>query len=337
MSDHSRVTSFSLTSAVLSGNPLGDPVTREVSVYLPPDYFQSQQRRYPVLYALAPYTGTGPTMVQHKPWSESLDQRMDRLIAGGCPPAIVVMPDCFNRLGGSQYVNSTATGRYEDYFLQEILPAVEQRFRTIPSPAGRGVFGKSSGGYGALRMGMLHQDLFAAVACHSGDMFFEWSYGPDFPRFLNRVQRAGGIVPFVEEFYAARHLGSDEIITMSVLAMAAAYSPDPKVPPMGIDFPFDLETGRPRPEVWARWKDHDPLQMLEQHYAALQQLRLVFVDCGRRDEYNLHFGARQLHARAQQLGVPLTYEEFDDGHRGLDYRYDRSIPSMLAVLDQDSN
>ena len=102
------------SSQVLTGNRLGDPTQREVWCYLPPGYRESKER-YPVIYFLSGFTGTGRMLFNYDPWIESMDRRLDRLIAeGSMPPVICVLPDCFTRLGGSQYVNSTATGRYED-------------------------------------------------------------------------------------------------------------------------------------------------------------------------------------------------------------------------------
>ena len=134
------------TSRVLAGNPLGDPVERELCVYVPPDY--DAHERYPALLAIAGFTGTGASYFNTDHLIESLDRRLDRLIAAGaCPPLIVAAPDCFTRVGGNQYINSAGTGRYEDYCVDEIIPFVDANYRTIP----RGqwaVFGKSSGGYG---------------------------------------------------------------------------------------------------------------------------------------------------------------------------------------------
>src|SRR6185436_18257101 len=115
-------------SRVLRGNPLGDPPLRRTPVYLPPSY---PRQRYPVLFMLTGFTGFGEMMVQRQAWSESLPERLDRLIrTKKMGEAIVVMPDCFTRLGGSQYVNSSATGRYEDHVVRELVPYIDARYRT---------------------------------------------------------------------------------------------------------------------------------------------------------------------------------------------------------------
>jgi enterochelin esterase family protein len=323
---------MSIDSEVLRDNALGDPAVRHVPVYLPPGYGDSQAR-YPVLVALTGFTGSGRMMLNAAAWGESFNERMDRLLAEGrIGPMIVVMPDCFTRLGGSQYLNSSATGRYEDHLIREIVPQVDATYRTLPEARHRGVFGKSSGGYGAIVQGMKHPDVFGAVACHSGDMAFEYGYLPDFPKLLAQVQQHGSIKAFVKAFETAPRKTGAQIGAMNVLAMAACYSPDPESPHMGIAFPMHLHTGAIDERIWRRWLRQDPLRMAERHADNLRRLRLLFIDCGWRDEYNLHLGARQLVARLEELGVPCVHEEFEDGHMGLNYRYDRSLPLLWKAV-----
>jgi hypothetical protein len=75
-----------IESAVLRGNPFGDPARRRVAVWLPPSYQSSPHRRYPVIYWLAGYTGTGEMMFQGSPWQPGLGERLDRLTAQRHPP-----------------------------------------------------------------------------------------------------------------------------------------------------------------------------------------------------------------------------------------------------------
>src|SRR6185437_2233215 len=128
------------------------------------------------------FTGKGIMLLNEDSWQPNLAERLERLYAAGMPHAIVVLPDCFTRYGGSQYINSGATGRYEDYVIDEVIPWVDAHYRTLATPQSRGVFGKSSGGYGSMILGMRHPETFGALACHSGDMFFELCYAPIFRR-----------------------------------------------------------------------------------------------------------------------------------------------------------
>jgi enterochelin esterase family protein len=262
-----------------------------------------------------------------------LQQRIDRLMAEGkLLPAIYVLPDCFTRYGGSQYLNSTAIGRYEDYVIDEIVPHIDRTYRTSAGPAGHGVFGKSSGGYGSIVLGMKHPDVFGAVACHSGDMYFDLVYVPDFPKFLNAIQKAGGLEKWWIEFERKPKKENRDIEAVDILAMAAAYSPNPRATPFPVDFPFDLETGELKPEVWVRWLELDPVRMVDLYADNLKNLRLLFIDCGSRDEFNLHFGARILVKKLKALGIAHEHEEFDDGHMNIQYRYEVSLPKIVGAL-----
>lgn len=320
-----------ITSTALAGNPLGDPLTRRLPVLLPPAY--DPARRYPVLYGLSGFSQRGAAMLNDSGWGLTLQDRLDQLYAAGMPHVIVVLPDCFTRFGGSQYLNSSATGRYEDYFAGEIVDYIDSRYATIAALGGRGIFGISSGGYGALIMGMRHPDRFGALACQSGDMAFELCYGTDFPAAATAITRAGGLAAWWQAFEARRKKEGADFTTLNIIAMAACYSPDPAAP-LGIALPFDIETCERQAETWARWLAWDPIELVERYTDALRGLRLLFLDCGSRDEYHLHFGARRLARRLTALGIPHTYEEHDDGHRSIQYRYDVSLPRLAAALDR---
>jgi S-formylglutathione hydrolase FrmB len=244
---------------------------------------------------------------------------------------IVVMPDCATRFGGSQYLNSAATGRYGDHLVGELVPWIDAQFRTRGTRDARGVAGKSSGGFGALTLGMKHADTFAALACHSGDMYFEFCYGPDLPKTVSVLQEAGGPRAFLEKFEAKPQKGKDDFLALNIFAMAACYSPDPAAE-LGVGLPFDLETAALREDVWARWLAHDPLRLLPAHEAALRSLKLLYLDCGWRDEFHLHHGARRFVRELKARGVAHHYEEFDDGHMNMPYRYDTSLPMLARAL-----
>jgi enterochelin esterase-like enzyme len=323
-----RVVVHRHTSDVLKDNPLRDPVDRDLYVYLPPGY--DEAKRYPALMAVVGFTGTGGMLFNIDPLGEDLKRRLDRLITTGrCPPVIVAAPDCFTRLGGNQYINSTATGRYEDYLVDEILPLVDKTYST----GNWGVFGKSSGGYGSIVLGMRRPEVFKALADHSGDSNFELCYTGDFPDALDQFREAGGPAGWLERFWADdnRHRRKYHK-PLNVLAMAAHYSPNPSSPHLGIDFPFDLETGEFRAEVWERWRAWDPVQMVARYQDNLKKLRLVYVDCGTKDEFSLVWGARALVAKLRAAGIDVHHEEFDDGHMAISYRYDVSLPLLVRAL-----
>lgn len=324
-----------IESKVLRGNKLGDPHVRRLPIYLPPSY-GDERFSYPSIYVLAGFTGSGEMLLNRSAWSETFAERCDRLIADNrLRESIVVFPDCFTDLGGSQYLNSSATGRYEDYLVDEIISFVDQRYRTIPGAATRAVMGKSSGGYGALVMGMRHPDVFQVVCCTSGDMYFLYCYLPDFPKTLDTFRRHGGSASsFVEAWRRMPKRSSSGLFqAVNTVGMAAAYSPNPRAK-AGFDVPFDEKTGLLREDVWKRWLAWDPVHMLDRYAANLKKLSSLFLDCGTRDEFNLHHGLRIFSAKAKSLGVPHQAEEFDDGHMSITYRNDRSLEVISKAFQR---
>jgi len=322
-----------LESAVLAGNPLGDPAARALPVVLPPGYGESS-KRYPVIVGLTGFTGRGIMLLNDDAWQPNLAQRLERLYAEGMPHAIFVLPDGFTRYGGSQYINSEATGRYEDYVIEEVIPFVDTHYRTISRPEGRGVFGKSSGGYGSMILGMRHPEIFGALACHSGDMAFNLCYYVDFPKFCNGINKAGGVEAWWRQFAAKAKKTHDDIEVLNILAMASCYSPDASAP-LGIGLPVDLHTCALIPEVWARWLEWDPAELLDRYGENLRGLRLLYMDCGFRDQFHLHFGARLMAQRLSARDIAFEYEEFDDDHMSIQYRYDVSLPKLAAALARE--
>jgi enterochelin esterase family protein len=319
-------------SRALIGNPLGDPTARRIAVWLPPSYESAADRRYPVIYWLAGYAGTGEQMFSGTPWAPGLGERLDRLTAAGAMgDAIVVAPDCFTRWGGAQYLDSLAIGHYETHVVREVIPAIDGRFRTVGTRDARAIGGKSSGGFGALALAMRNPELFSAIASHAGDMAFELSAMPDLPVATRTLRAYGGIGGFLRQFEAKEKKGGADFTTMMVLAQAGAYSPDPKRE-HGIALPFDLDTGEIDWTVWQRWKAWDPVEMIATHAEALRRMKLIFVDAGTRDEHNLDLGARIFVRRLRTLGIACEHEEFDDGHRSTAYRYDVSLPRLATAI-----
>jgi enterochelin esterase family protein len=320
------------TSTVLADNPLGDPAERTFPVYLPPGYSDGDER-YPVIWVLAPFGSWGERYLNLKAWNDNLIQRAHRVITNGeAPPAILALPDCFTSLGGSQYLNSSAVGRYQDYVIKELVPFVDTELRTLPERAHRGVMGYSSGGYGALVLSMLYPEVFSAAASHAGDMGFEHAFPQDFGKAVRQLATYDdGLSEFIAAIGGPDMSSSDFFPTLNLVAMSACYSPNPEAE-AGIELPFDTYTGKRKPEVWARWKALDPVTLAETHLEALAGLNLLYFDCGVYDEYNLFLGARQLHRTLEEHDVPHTYEEFEGGHRNINYRYDVSLPLMLEAV-----
>ncbi len=324
-----------ITSAALQGNALGDPAERPVAVYVPPHYDPEGSRRYPVLYCLHGYTGDVAGLLSSRPWEWNVVQRMDRLIARReMEPALLVLVDGFTRLGGSQYVNSLHNGDYATYVTRDVIGYVDGAYRTVASEGGRAVFGKSSGGFGSLHLCMTYPGVFAALASHSGDSYFEYAHPPLFVQAQRTLEKhTWDIGKFVDHFEEANKRPQNEYATMELLGYAAAYSPR-SAAPFDLDLPFDRSTGELRTDVWARWRSFDPAEICRSKKAELARLRLRYLDCGRRDEYALDVGARVLAARMREIGLDVRHEEFDDDHRNVGYRYDVSLPALAGVLER---
>lgn len=351
-------------SRVLADNPLGDPTTRRLAVWLPHEYGRGathgRGRRFPVLFDFVGFTGTGLAHLNWKPFSDNVAERAARLIfEKRMGPVILVFPDCFTSLGGNQYVNSSAIGRYADFLTDEVIPLVDREFRTLASREHRGCFGKSSGGYGAMIHGMKYASHWGAIANHSGDAYFEFVYGADWPNTLNElgkhrrprrkpgrylhrldsgVERAmaqglddGRIRRFLEAVWNKPKLSHAEAHALMNLCMAATYDPDLDAP-NGFRVPYHLESGEALPQRWQQWLQHDPVRLVRRHARSLRRLAGLYIDCGWRDQYQIHYGTRQLSRALTQAGIAHRYEEFDDDHSDVDYRMDVSLPFLYRAL-----
>jgi enterochelin esterase-like enzyme len=351
-----RIVELTIDSPALRDNLLGDPSVRTVAVYLPEGY-ETSDADYPVVVDLAGFTGSGLRRLAWQSFGESVPQRLDRLRGEGrMGPVVAVFPDCFTSLGGNQYVNSSAIGAYADYLTRELVPFVDRELRTLADRAHRGCFGKSSGGYGALIHGMKYPGCWGAIASHSGDCYFDFVYAPDWPGTLDELakyrrprqkpgKRAmvsapptanagiddGRIARFLEHVWTTEHPREAEAMALMLLAMAATYDPDPRAP-NGFRVPYDLETGALLPQRWRRWLRHDPVNLVARYARNLRALRGIFIDCGWRDQYRMHYGNRLLSQRLAKHRVPHVYEEFDGTHSGIDYRMDRSLPFLYRAL-----
>ncbi|ACJ00731.1 alpha/beta hydrolase [Rhodospirillum centenum] len=322
---------LTVVSEVLKGNLLGDLPARAVDVYVPHGH---DGRGLPLLVDVVGYTGSGLSHTNWKNFGENVPERLDRLIAAGTlPPVVVAFPDCFTRLGGNQYVNSAAMGRWMDFLCAEMLPAVEAAVG-CGGPGRRGIFGKSSGGYGAMIHAMKRPDVWSAAACHSGDMAFDLCYLPDMPATLRALAKHGGSVErFMQALETADKVDGKDTHALMILAMAASYDPDPSQP-FGVRLPVTLDTCELIADRWVNWLAWDPVVIAEAHADALRSLKGLYIDCGDRDQYNLVYGARRMHRLLDGMGIAHRYEEFGDDHSGIDYRMDRSLPFLAEALSR---
>ncbi len=312
------------TSEILRNNALGDKFVRDLYVYLPPGYETKSDQAFPVVYCLAGFTGRGKMLLNDSAFTPNMAERLDVLIAmKTIKPMIVVMPDCFTRYGGSQFINSSATGNYEDHLTSEILPFVDQNLRTINDRNSRAVAGISSGGYGAMIMAMRHADLFGLAATIAGDCYFEICYKPDFRKAFKAI--SGDPLNLLNKFYDEEaNLGKFAFDGLNIIGMSACYSPNVESE-YGFDLPFDIKTGEIRKDIWEKWLKHDPVYLVENSVENLKSMKLFSIDAGKNDEFGLDIGAGILVERLKKHNIPHIHEEFDGGHFNIKYRYNRAF------------
>ena len=292
-----QVVHITVHGGSLDNNRIGESVDRAVAVYLPPDYDTSTQR-YPVLYLLHGYTGDERGWMN--PAYVGLSDMMDKLIRkNAIQPMIVVMPNAFNRFGGSFYVNSELSGNWEDFIVRDLVTYIDAHYRTLPAVASRGIAGHSMGGYGALRIGMEHPETFTvaygmSACCVMGN-------DSDFREDVVLAQKANTLKEVVEAGYGPQF----------AYAVAAAFSPNLHHPPLGVDWPFDAK-GHPIPAVLARWKANQLETITAQYAAGKQRLGALAFDVG--DQDRLLPSERWLDKKMTELGLPHKYSEYDGNH-----------------------
>jgi S-formylglutathione hydrolase FrmB len=329
-----RIETHEFESDVLLGNPLGDPHRRPLWVYLPPGYDDDSDRRYPSVYVIQGLTGQLDMWRNRTPFRRNFPELADRLFAAKeAPPAVLVYVDCWTSLGGSQFLDSPATGRYHTFLCDEVVPWVDANYRTLVAPEHRGISGKSSGGYGAMVTPMLRPDLFGGLATHAGDALFETCY----LREIGEAARAlrdeydSSYERFWEDFRSRPAFSKDsDHALLDSWCMAACYSADEDGT---VNLVFELPTGRLVPEVWERWLTWDPVRMVAGHADALRSQKAIYIDAGLRDDAYLDLGAEAFRRRLDELGITdYFFELFDGTHAGIEYRYPLAVKYLAEKL-----
>ncbi len=329
-----RFEQHEFTSAALEGNPLDDPAARPLWVYLPPGYDDEPERRYPSIYVIQGLTGQLDMWRNRAPFRKNFLELADELFASGeAPPCILVWVDAWTSLGGSQFLDSSGTGAYHTYLCDEIVPWVDERYRTLAAPAHRGITGKSSGGYGAMITPMLRPDLFGGMATHAGDALFETCYSPGFRESVRalRDDYGGSFDAFWKDFRSRPAYSKDgDGYLLNDWCMAACYSADPDGT---VRLPYDPATGELIPEIWDRWLAWDPVRMVPKHAEALRGMQAIYIDAGRKDEWYLDLGAEAFRRALEGIGVTdVSFELFDAGHGAIEYRYPLGVKYLAERL-----
>jgi hypothetical protein len=329
-----RFDEHEFASKALEGNPLGDPHVRPLWVYVPPGYDDEPERRYPSVYMIQGYTGQLDMWRNRTPFgTKTYPELADELFANGeAPPCILVWVDAWTLIGGSQFLDSPAIGNYHTHLCDEIVPWVDDRYRTVAESAHRGIQGKSSGGYGAMVTAMLRPELFGGMATHAGDALFEHCYGRDFGPALRALREHydGSFDRFWEDFRSRPGIvKADDFQIINTWGMAAAYSAEPDGT---VALPFD-ETGTIRQDVWERWLAWDPVRMVESRAEACRSWRAVYIDAGKADEFYLDVGAEAFRQELEKIGVTdVFFELFEGKHGGITWRYPIALKYLAEKL-----
>ena len=280
----------------LEGNLEGDAVDRDVIVFLPPGYSKDKHRRYPVVYALHGYS------IGAEQWTHEIHvpQTIEGAFALGAKEMIVVLPDSKTVHNGSMYSSSVTTGDFEKFISHDVVTYIDAHYRTIPNRESRGLAGHSMGGYGASRIGMKHPDVFGSLYIMS-------------PCCMS-ARPAGAVDPELEKTLEAVKTPEDSaklpFFARAQLATAAAWSPDPKNPPLYLDLP--MKDGAPQPDVLAKWAANAPLAFVDQYIGNLQQYRAISMDVG--DQDGLRVDAAKLHDVFDKYGIANSFEIYPGTH-----------------------
>jgi len=332
-----RLLENSVYGPSLEGNLLGDTATRNLLVYLPPGYDTSQVR-YPVVYLLHtggaserfyPYNEFPPSFEATGIFTKPQDfpangfvGMIDSLIdVGDIQPMIIAMPNINTTYGGSFCINSSLNGNYEDYIIHDIVPYVDNEFRTLAGSNSRAIAGHCMGGFGAMYLSMKHPDVFGLVASHSSEFC------------MDALARACQPMVKMENPTAIGGPDPAKPFTSFMYLFSAAYSPNLANPPYYIDLPFDDTCGI-REDVLLQWAANDPIQMFPDHLSAIQGLKGIYLDVGDKDELQSSYFMEPFSAALSMVGKLHLFEVFDGKHYSNLYtRLSKSLKFLSDSLE----
>src|SRR5437899_1173366 len=280
----------------LEGNLEGDAADRDVFWFLPPSYAQEKSRRYPVVYALHGYS------IGAEQWTHEIHvpQTIEGAFAQGAKEMIVVLPDSKTVHNGTMYSSSVTTGDFEKFIANDVVTYVDAHYRTIPSRKSRGLVGHSMGGYGASRIGMKHADVFGSLYIMSPCCMSARAAGPVNPDNEKALEEVKTPTDSAKLPFGLR----------AQLASAAAWSPNPKNPPLYLDLP--TKNGAVDQEVLAKWAANAPLAFIDQYIGNLRKYQAIAIDVG--DQDGLKAGAGKLHEILDSYGIGNRFDVYKGTH-----------------------
>jgi len=298
-----RLDVIEFESDALKGNPLHDPVVRPVAVFIPAQY--TNRNRLPIIYYLPGWGGSSEDFIKNRNRWLALTQKF----ADEVTPMILVVVDGRTRWGGSQYLNSPAQGNYADYVCKDVVPEVESRYPAPTNSVSRIVAGHSSGGFGALRLGMANQKLFDGVIALSPDSDFPVSHLP-LVRLPGVTNASLAEVQRIEKMQSPPPRNGD---LAYAIGLSAAYAPRGRLFPGQFDWLYDAH-GNFRKSIWERWLANDPLTMVQENPAAFSASQRIYLDGAAKDEYSANIGARKIYETIRNRAAPCAFYEPPGNH-----------------------
>lgn len=319
--------SITIKSTVLVGNALGDRAEREIRIFTP----DNPRNDVPLLIGLPSFANDPDSFTASSPLTDSFPTILSRLynkdLLRGSNVAII---DGSTKLGGNYFLNSTAVGQYESFIIKEVVPELKKKL----SSSRIALFGKGSGGFGAYTLAVRNSGVFHGFAAHSMDAGFENVFIPDFSDTMEEFRSANGSYRWLEKYWESMNrLTSRKIKVLRTLCASAFFSPDVNSGEMGVSLPFDFENGDFRPEIWAIWQKNDPAKNIKNYTRQLESMNAIFIDAGTMDEFSAIWGSRAISNQLKNSKINHTYEEFEDGHFGINYRFEKSLPALAQSLE----
>jgi len=305
-----EVISLEIAAPSLKGNLLETPTRQSVTIYLPPSYNSQSRRNYPVIYILHGIFDSG------RSWGidfVNVPERLDELIAAGeIPELIAVMPDAGNMYGGGFYRNSSVSGNWEDYIVDDLIKAIDKRYRTIARAGGRAVIGHSMGGYGAIHLAMEQPGVFSAAYAISPAML---DLSEDI-NFGNEVWRRVSALKTQEQILAA--LNDGDFWAPAALSFLTSFNPAPDKPPLYTSFPFSTVRGEVvlDQEAYAALRERLPLHRISMHGNALKKLRAFGIEYGVSDQFmHIPVATAKFSNRLTEYRIPHRLDVYQGDHR----------------------
>jgi S-formylglutathione hydrolase FrmB len=305
-----------IESTYLQDNLIGDPATREILTFIP-----SGLKKKPILLIELAGLNWRPTT------SNKFGQIVNKLFSSGkLKNSIIINPNFKTKIYVNQYLNSSILGKYEDFIVHEIIPFFKEKYDV----GAVGLFGKSSGGFGAYSLAVRHPDLINGFAMHFGDSCFEYMYLHDFLCTV-KLFRSISVKKWLEDVLNGKEISDNEICAANVIGSGYFYSEniDSEI---YADLPIDLETGAIDRDIWDRWLSFDPAKNVTNYQSELNKIKAIYLDVGNKDEYNLFVGMNALHKKLSKMGIPHEFDEFNGGHFGNSNRYEFSLPFLEEKL-----